>query len=54
MGFLSKLISAPIRLIDLPNKVMKVLVGDDDKTSTTLDEVAETVEKTVDKIIGKE
>jgi hypothetical protein len=50
MGIFGKVLAAPFRLLDLPNKVMKVLAGDD-RDETILDKVAESVEKAVDRIV---
>ena len=50
MSFLSKLVAAPFRILDIPNKIVKAIVEDDEPT--LLDNVAEGVEDQVNKITG--
>jgi hypothetical protein len=50
MGVIAKLVAAPFRLIDLPNKIMRRVVDDKDKEPTVLDKVADAVEDQIKKI----
>ena len=48
---IGKIAAAPVRILDLPNKVIKAIVSDDDD-ETTCDRIAKAMEKQAEKIIG--
>ena len=54
MSILGKLIAAPFRILDLPNKIMNAAVGDNDNDCFGLEAASKAVEKQVDKIIGQD
>ena len=49
---LGKVLAAPIRVLDMPNKMMRAVAGDDDGDPTTADKIAEAIEEQAKEIAG--